>query len=229
MRLEALFRKKIILFLGLAFPFFLSAAPEAFFSSDDKISTKLVQFIDGAQKRIYVAVYMLTDKRIAAALIDAKNNRDVDVQIVTDKQCLDSEYGKVELLKINGIDVFVYTQNIGSKKRRRYDALMHNKFALFDNKVLTGSFNWTISAGSKNLENVVCLDNETICKKYEKHFEELKRRCLKIGKAKYKTKLKKKKNKKVRKNTSHKLKNKILKNNLLKIFKEIKKEKQDLV
>ncbi len=178
--------KKIFIFLFIVFASkFLCGESQVLFSPKDKISEKLIAKINNATKRIYVAIYMLTDRRIATALADAKNNRSVDVQIVTDQSCLESEYGKIDFLKEKGIDVFIFKPNV--RRNRKYAKLMHNKFALFDNKVWTGSFNWTISANTKNHENVIFTDEEYVCKKYEKQFEKLKRKCIRQSFAPKKT------------------------------------------
>ena len=105
---------------------------------------------------------------------------------------------------------------------------MHNKFAILDQKVWTGSFNWTISANKRNQENVVLLDEVDVCKKYEKRFEYFKKECIKKGgtkrfvskKIKIK-KTKKYKNKKGIDSLEYK-KDDTLKGKVLKIFKRIK-------
>jgi phosphatidylserine/phosphatidylglycerophosphate/cardiolipin synthase-like enzyme len=55
---------------------------------------------------------------------------------------------------------------------------MHNKFAIIDQKVWTGSFNWTHSANHKNHENVVIIGGEdSIRLKFLKQFDALKGYC----------------------------------------------------
>ncbi|MFA5075326.1 MAG: phospholipase D-like domain-containing protein [Candidatus Babeliales bacterium] len=151
------------------------------FSPKDRIAEKLIDQINNAQKRIYGAVFMLTNAEIAQALVSAKKNRNVDVQIITDKSCIQNESNKISLLKDNGIDIFVFKdKNNKNSKKNFSDALMHNKFAIFDDKVWTGSFNWTIAANKKNKENVLCTTNKEVYKKYEIEFEDLKRECNKL-------------------------------------------------
>ena len=51
---------------------------------------------------------------------------------------------------------------------------MHNKYCIIDGKILiTGSFNWTVSAVKYNQENLVILENESLCKKFLEAFEKL--------------------------------------------------------
>ena len=181
MRVIDVFIKKFFLTFLLINPTLLHSESLVLFSPKDKISKKLIQNINEAKQKIYAAVFMLTDLKIANALIDAKNKRGIDVQIVSDKSCLESEFGKIDLLKKNGIDVFIFKPQVKKHVNadNKSEPIMHNKFALFDNKVWTGSFNWTVSANKKNMENVVCIDDKDVYEKYEKQFESLKRWCLK--------------------------------------------------
>lgn len=163
-----------LFFLGLYIPSLWGHAT-VFFSPDDKPTSHLVAAINGSKTRLYSAIYMFTDKNIAQAVINAKK-RGVKVQVVTDRSSYDSEYGKIKLLKDNGIDIFIFDPQVGN---RRSKPIMHNKFAVIDNDVLTGSFNWTIAANKMNQENLVWIKNEPhTCQRYCDQFEKLKRRCV---------------------------------------------------
>ena len=51
---------------------------------------------------------------------------------------------------------------------------MHNKFCIFDGSILiTGSYNWTYSAESRNAENIIITDEENVCEDYTKYFSDL--------------------------------------------------------
>ncbi len=51
---------------------------------------------------------------------------------------------------------------------------MHHKFAVFDGKtVITGSYNWSNSAETRNYENVVVLHDSKIALAYHSEFERL--------------------------------------------------------
>jgi len=145
-----------------------------YFSPDDKPQTHLISYINGAKNRIYAAVYMFTDKQIAQALIDAKD-RGVDVEIIADRTSLDSPYGKILFLQEHGVKTFIF--KLKPTKYSRYGPLMHNKFAVIDNTVWTGSFNWTISANQRNQENVIYTDEKNVHEKFLTHFSILKERC----------------------------------------------------
>jgi len=157
-------------------------AHEVLFSPDDRPTNRLVQLIDQATTRIHAAVYMITDHTIAQALIRAKQRR-LDVQLVVDQSSVETSYGKGKLLAQNAISVFVFSPGKHPHKNTFHSALMHNKFALIDNRLWNGSFNWTMSANKKNQENVIIIDDQAMCQKFEKQFQVLKQRCLLHGKA----------------------------------------------
>ena len=144
------------------------------FSPDDKPRDYLVRYLSNAKKRIYAAIYMLTDKRIAQALIDAKD-RKVDVQIITDKISWHSRFGKIKHIVENGITAFVF-----KTYQSAWAPIMHNKFAVIDNSLWTGSFNWTVAASTKNQENVVLTNEKEVVERFLAHFEKLKKRCEKL-------------------------------------------------
>ena len=51
---------------------------------------------------------------------------------------------------------------------------MHNKYMIVDSQfVVTGSFNWTFTAGKHNWENVVVIGSEKIVQKYSANFQKL--------------------------------------------------------
>ena len=51
---------------------------------------------------------------------------------------------------------------------------MHNKFAIVDDLfIINGSFNWTVSAGKSNQENLMVVDNSFYIEKYSFEFESL--------------------------------------------------------
>jgi phosphatidylserine/phosphatidylglycerophosphate/cardiolipin synthase-like enzyme len=167
-----------ILILACYLPYFsVKTHSEAYFSPDDHITDRLIQVINGSKRKIYAAIYMFTDKFIAQALIDAKK-RGVDVKMIVDNATMDYEYGKATLLKENGIDVYVFSTQ---DKNARYGIpIMHNKFALIDSQLLTGSFNWTKSADKKNQENIIITTNKNVYARFEKQFEVLKNRAVAI-------------------------------------------------
>ncbi len=152
-----------------------------YFSPEDHPTKKLIELIDSAKKTIHAAVYMVTDKTIAEALIRAKKERKVDVQIITDKITVTSSFGKAHLLRENEIKVWFLDAPSSTQKAGTFfyaaPAIMHHKFALIDNNLWTGSFNWTRAANQKNHEDVLLTDNRESFQSFKKQFEKLKEKC----------------------------------------------------
>ena len=165
-----------------------TATPKAsltpLFSPDDKPTRTLIELINNAQTSIHAAVYMLTDKTIAQALINA-HARKIDVKIIIDPISI-GKFGKADFLKDGGVEVYVFNPATTTKiaepdKWFSSEPIMHNKFAIFDNKIIwTGSFNWTASANRMNAENVVYAIDKEACQCYEQYFNKLlTQRCQK--------------------------------------------------
>lgn len=174
---------KLLLLLHLVFlsqPIVYATSMTAIFAPDDKVTKELITRMDAAKKSIHASVYLLTDKSIAQALINAKK-RNVEVKIILDVISTDQKYGKADMLLEGNVDVFIFdpnkklTKDFSSNRWSFNNPIMHHKFAIFDStSVWTGSFNWTVSANSSNCENVMIINgNREICKLYEQSFKNL--------------------------------------------------------
>lgn len=153
-----------IIILLFCFPLVSFAADSKFyFSPNGGCQEAVIREISKAQKTIDIAMYSFTSREIAQALVEAKG-RKLNIRIVFDKGQEKETYSKGMYLLKYGFDV-------------RYDTglgLMHNKFAIIDDKVLiTGSFNWTASAEERNEENLLILTDQAVIKAYKKRFEYL--------------------------------------------------------
>jgi phosphatidylserine/phosphatidylglycerophosphate/cardiolipin synthase-like enzyme len=150
---------------------------DVLFSPDDTPATTLVSEIERTKTPIYAAVYYLSHRDIAKALINA-HERGVDVQIITDGETALSRWSKVKQLIKHNVAVYVPSKSMVTPGKKR--SLMHDKFALINNKVWTGSFNWTTSANIYNYENVLFIDDEKTYRTYKKRFYQLKEDSLLI-------------------------------------------------
>ena len=125
------------------------------------------------KKKFYGAIYMLSDQKVADALIAAAK-RKVDVQLVVDPYSF-SKFGKADYLGKNNINLFVYVPTTTSA----FDDIMHNKFALFDEKLTwCGSANWTNAADKKNQESVIASDSKAVYTRFNDQFKILKQRSI---------------------------------------------------
>lgn len=148
---------------------------EAYFSQKDNMAENLVQLIDREQRSIKVAIYTLTHSKIVQALKRAKE-RGVDVEVIIDPSSITSRSPIYQLVKYK-VPLFVWDPpptTIG-KSGKVKKALMHDKFCIFgEERVWTGSFNFTYSANTVNAENVLVIENSSIARKYLDHFNEVK-------------------------------------------------------
>jgi len=138
----------------------------AYFSPRGGCEEAVIGLIRHSKKTIDVAIYSFTDRKIAKALIDA-HDRGVKVRVIIDYGNGKSRYCVGPLLEKAGIPV--------RYKRGSGGGLMHNKYAIYDGKVLsTGSFNWTSNANKRNDENLVVIRNDRhLVELYQKNFNKL--------------------------------------------------------
>jgi phosphatidylserine/phosphatidylglycerophosphate/cardiolipin synthase-like enzyme len=158
--------------LLFAFPVFAfsDTIVDVFFSSEEHIDDRLIQMIKEEKEEIRTAIYQITSKKIADALIDAQK-RGVVVKLVTSRDAGSKAYYK---LKESPVEIKLY-QAVGAMDR----GLLHHKFAIFkknkDDKsyVWTGSANWTQTGCHQNRENVVVIEGTETYAKFLKEFDSL--------------------------------------------------------
>lgn len=155
--------RTIVLWLVLsALPLSLAlAAIEVHFSPNGGCQEAVVHEIRKASQTIDIAMYYLTSRDIAKALVEAMENH-VRVRIVMDQSQEIEASSKSGYLIKHGLEIR-YHLGFG---------LMHNKFAVIDGKsLLTGSFNWTRTAEEKNEENMLIITGEpSLIGAYERRF-----------------------------------------------------------
>jgi len=140
------------------------AKVEVYFSLYDDPESIIIKNIDNAKEFINIAMYAFTDREIAQAIIRAKD-RGVDIKIYLDRSQVNAKYSKSRYFVNNGIEDIRISSN---------NYIMHNKFAVIDNKVvITGSYNWTASAGERNDENLLVIDDKDVIEKYQNQFNNL--------------------------------------------------------
>lgn len=123
---------------------------------------KVIEAITNAKVSILVAMAWFTNEKIKKAL-DIKRQEGLRIEIVIFKDGVNSTHG-VDLSEFDCKEI-----------RGTRGGLMHNKFCVIDNqKVLTGSYNWTTNAEYKNDENVFITINNNTATKYSIEFRRLK-------------------------------------------------------
>ena len=157
------FLSVLSLFLLLGVSSVAYAETKVYFSPNGGCQEAVITEISQARKSIDIAMYELTSREIAQALVDAKK-RGVKIRIVLDNAQIKERFSKSRYLSSKRIDV----------KFHLGPGLMHDKFAVIDaRELLTGSFNWTASADKKNAENLLVISDKELAQKYAKHFKHL--------------------------------------------------------
>ena len=145
----------------------------------DNLEQVIIDFINGAQKRLEIAVQELESKPIAQAIIDARK-RKVLVKLVLEQSYLKrtppkddpwSPGGKNEPNR--GVHDAILRTNIDVKVD--YNAgIFHQKFIVKDGEeVLTGSTNFTPTGTNNNLNHIVIVRDKAVAKIYRREFKEI--------------------------------------------------------
>jgi phosphatidylserine/phosphatidylglycerophosphate/cardiolipin synthase-like enzyme len=111
-----------------------------YFSPRGGCTNAVVKTLNGAKSKILVQAYSFTSAPIAKALVDAKK-RGVNVQAILDKSQKTERYSSATFLTNSGISTYIDASH----------KIAHNKIIIIDGRtVITGSFNFTKSAGESN-------------------------------------------------------------------------------
>lgn len=136
---------------------------EVFFSPHDDCAGAIVRALGRTRRAADIAVFTITDNRVADAVLQAAK-RGVRVRVITDDMKSGDRGSDIERLERAGVPV----------RMDRSQAHMHNKFAILDGRtVLTGSYNWTRSAARENQENLVVTDDPALARAYSDEFARL--------------------------------------------------------
>ncbi len=158
-----------ILIVSLLWSMSCNSKIEVAFSPSLDCENKIIYNIDSAKSSIDIVVYAINNDNIVNSLKRAYD-RGIKIRVLTDKKQA-AKNSKFYDLYQYGINTRVHT----------YFTLEHNKFAIYDNKIVsTGSYNWTNPASSKNSENCLFIEkNNHTLDSYIKRFSYLWKKNLK--------------------------------------------------
>ncbi len=144
-----------------------SAIVQYAFTPGERADGMIIEAIAGAREQILVQAFSFTHRRIAQALIGARN-RGVDVTVIADQQqAYAIETSLVRYLADGGVRVLLDANH----------AAAHNKVMVIDPgqascAVVTGSYNFTQAAQAHNAENVVILrSNLQLCQAFRDNWQ----------------------------------------------------------
>jgi phosphatidylserine/phosphatidylglycerophosphate/cardiolipin synthase-like enzyme len=127
-----------------------------FFTPPTGAGKALVHWIDEARQEVLVQAYGFTHNAIAQALLRA-HLRGVRVSVLLDQKSSSTNRYVIDLLQSSQVGL-------------RFDgehAIAHNKVMVIDQRVVvTGSFNFTNSADTRNAENLLILESPALAARY---------------------------------------------------------------
>lgn len=140
-----------------------SQRSQAHFSPGRQCRERICSLFLHARLSADVCVFTITDDRITEAIV-AAHQRGVRVRIITDDSKAFDRGSDIDVLEHSGIDVRV--------DRTKHH--MHHKFAIFDGQtLLSGSYNWTVSAMRYNEENLIVTDDSALVHQFAAVFGSL--------------------------------------------------------
>lgn len=134
----------------------------AYFSPSDHCRNAIVDLLGRARQRVDICVFTISDNHITDAIISAYE-RGVPVRVISDNDKANDRGSDVYALQQHGVSVCMDTS----------PNHMHHKFALVDQSLINGSFNWTRSATVYNQENIVVTNHHDLLPAFEATFNEL--------------------------------------------------------
>lgn len=133
-----------------------------YFTPPADVAAAVIDVINQSQSEVLVQAYGFTHNGIAQGLLKAQE-RGVRVRVLLDQKSETTNRYVVELFSTNNI-------------RMRFDgshAIAHNKVMIVDdNIVITGSFNFTNSAQTRNAENLLVLRSADLAQNYKANWLE---------------------------------------------------------
>jgi phosphatidylserine/phosphatidylglycerophosphate/cardiolipin synthase-like enzyme len=142
-------------------PFAAMGSIQYAFTGTDHADEMIIAAIDAARRQVLMQAYSLTHRRIADAMIRARE-RGIEVAVIADQEQAHANPSMIRELARAGVPLLFDAQH----------AAAHNKVIVIDAghgdcAVITGSFNFTYAAQHRNAENALVLrGNPPLCEAY---------------------------------------------------------------
>jgi phosphatidylserine/phosphatidylglycerophosphate/cardiolipin synthase-like enzyme len=134
---------------------------KVYFSPDDHFREQhLIPLLQGAKQSVHFMAFSFTSTDITNTLSHLKQ-QGLEIKGVVDSSQAGSSYAQYDDLKNENIDVLLD----GNSQK------LHHKVMIIDHRyVVTGSYNFSQSAETRNDENSVIIDNSHLAALYEQEF-----------------------------------------------------------
>jgi phospholipase D len=141
------------------------------FSPEGNCQPIILNLINNAKAKILVQSYSFTSIEIANALIKA-HKEGIKVKILFDRSQLTARHSQIHKMRETGIEALVDL----------VPGISHNKIMIIDEEILlTGSYNWTNAAETRNAENLLIIKNRPTAKIYIRNWKKRYERAKKIN------------------------------------------------
>jgi phosphatidylserine/phosphatidylglycerophosphate/cardiolipin synthase-like enzyme len=139
-----------------------AASWQVYFSPEGGCTRAIVDAVAAARREILVQAYEMTSPQIKSALI-AAHKRGVEIRAIFDPEALKETSTMVGELSAGGVAIFIDSAHS--------PGLAHNKVMVIDQAVvITGSFNFTKAAETRNAENLLIISDPALAAAYAKNF-----------------------------------------------------------
>ncbi|HEX8037950.1 MAG TPA: phospholipase D-like domain-containing protein [Chryseosolibacter sp.] len=142
-----------------------TASPQSrvYFSPGEDCKNAIIQQMNLSRRHLEICVFTISDDDIAHAIL-AAHGKGVSVRIITDNEKSCDRGSDIRRLAAAGISVKIDVS----------DNHMHHKFMIADGRsLITGSYNWTVSAARFNHENILLTTEEGVIASYSGGFDQL--------------------------------------------------------
>lgn len=138
-------------------------ASEAYFSPGTACRSAIIRQLHKARKHIDICVFTISDNQIRDE-IASMHQLGKRIRIISDNDKSADMGSDIDFLRRLGIPLILDNTEVH----------MHHKFALFDQeRLLSGSYNWTRSAAERNYENLVLSTEANLVRSFQQEFERL--------------------------------------------------------
>jgi phosphatidylserine/phosphatidylglycerophosphate/cardiolipin synthase-like enzyme len=137
---------------------------EVYFSPDDGVASRLLNLIQSASESLYFMAFSFTSDELANAILERAQNGVVVAGVMEESQVESNVGTDYDRFRQAGLDV-----RLDGNPRN-----MHHKVILIDNRlVVTGSYNFSNSAETRNDENVLVFHDPRIAAQVMAEFERI--------------------------------------------------------